>query len=481
MTHKLCLYIFFVFLFVKTYAQNNQILYGFDQLPQTLMLNPGAEVNYNKHIGVPFLSNIFFQVGATNKNINYNNVLADADNQSDRLRNVYEQNLSSNDYLMINQRLEVLNAGFRLKNPKFYLSFGMYEEIDGFGLYPEEFAELFFEGDDKNGDGIPELNEKTNFNEINFIGEFIGVFHVGISNQVNEKLNIGARLKIISGSVNMNSTSNNGSYSLSASPDGFHHNFDDLNVVLNTSGFIDPYGGDVFGDLSDNFGGLFFGHGNFGLGLDLGATYHVNDEITLTASVLDIDYVSYSNEVTSYIFANDFVLNDGTYFDPPEGNELNYWKDILTDYYNEEQIPIDTIQAGYNSYRSPKINTSAKYTFYHGGKTDESVFRNVKCYKCLTTDAILTSEVGIQTYTVFRPNKIGWAITGYYSREFNKYINAKITYTYDDFSPYNIGLGLSTHYKKINFYVTADNLLNLPKLKDSNYQSFQFGMNFIFQ
>ena len=44
----------------------------------------------------------------------------------------------------------------------------------------------------------------------------------------------------------------------------------------------------------------------------------------------------------------------------------------------------------------------------------------------------------------------------------------------------NIGLGFSTHIRAFNFYATADNLLALRKIKDSNYQSFQFGMNFIF-
>ena len=114
-------------------------------------------------------------------------------------------------------------------------------------------------------------------------------------------------------------------------------------------------------------------------------------------------------------------------------------------------------------------------------KGAKPVFRDVKCDKCLYNKGTYTSELGIQTYTIFRPEKIGWAVTAYYSRAFNQYINAKFTYTYDNFSPYNIGVGISTHYRRFNFYATMDNLLYLPRLKDSNYQSVQLGFNYILE
>ncbi|MCF6296784.1 MAG: DUF5723 family protein [Flavobacteriaceae bacterium] len=480
MTHKLCLYLSFIFLFVNSYAQNKQILYGFDQLPQTLLLNPGAEVDYNKHIAVPF-SNLHVQVGATNSRITYNNIFASASGLTESVRNVYNQNLSNNDYFLFNQRLEIINAGFRLKNPKYYLSFGMYEEIDAFSLYPKEVTQLFYEGNDKNGDGIPEFEQTTNFNNINYAVEFIGVFHIGITKKINDKLNVGVRFKILSGSLNFNSKKNTANYDLSESNTGFDHNFNNVNMIINSSGFLNNSGKGFGGNLTSNLGGLFFGNRNFGLGLDLGATYHISNEITITASVLDLDYIRYSNEIVSYKFAEKFVLNDDSFYNPTTGNEGRYWEDKLGAFYNLNEIPIDTIQSGYNSYRSPKINTSVKYTFNNKRKANKPVFRDVRCQECLSNGAVLTSELGIHTYTIFRPNKMGWAVTAFYSRELTRYLNTKITYTYDNFSAKNIGFGLSTHFKKFNFYATADNLLNLPKLKDSNYQSFQLGMNFMFE
>lgn len=64
--------------------------------------------------------------------------------------------------------------------------------------------------------------------------------------------------------------------------------------------------------------------------------------------------------------------------------------------------------------------------------------------------------------------------------DFGKIVLEKATCTIGKFSYYNISIGISTDIKSFNFYATADNLVALASIKNSNYQSFQFGMNFIF-
>jgi hypothetical protein len=144
---KQFLNIYIFFLVVSCYAQNKQLTYNFDQLPQTLMSNPGAVVNYKNHIGIPLLSSIYLQVGATNKNVTYNNVLA-GQSSEDALRSLNNiDDLSTKDYLQFNQQLVILYGGIRLKNKKHYVSFGMYTEMDGFSLYPEDIVEIYFYND----------------------------------------------------------------------------------------------------------------------------------------------------------------------------------------------------------------------------------------------------------------------------------------------------------------------------------------------
>ena len=484
--HKQLLSVIFIFLVANCYAQNKQLIYNFDQLPQTLMLNPGAVVDYDYHIGVPLISGLYLELGATNKNVTYNNVFAGQNSAGDVLRSLNDiDDLSTNDYFQFYQQIELLYGGMRLRNKKYYLSFGILEEMDGFSLYPEDVVKIYYDGDDRDGDGIPEFDRITDLNQLNMVGNMTGIFHVGISGKINERLNIGARLKLISGSVNFSTSRNSGLYQLSLSESSglYHHNFDNMNVIFNSSGLSAAETGDFEIDAQNYFKGLFFGNGNVGIGIDLGFTYKATEKITVTASLLDLDFINYSNDVTSYVVVNDFLVKDFDYFDPPFGDEKEYWKDKIDEYrfYYGENLPLDTLDIRYNYYRSPILNASAGYVMSNKSNGEKSVFRDVRCEKCLSVEEILTSEIGIQTYTIFRPDKIGWAVTAYYSREFNRYINAKITYTYDNFSRYNIGLGVSTHFQRFNFYATLDNLLYLHRLKDSNYQSMQVGFNFIFE
>ena len=46
------------------HAQNKQILFGFDEIPQNLMVNPSAKIYQKYHVSVPF-SGIYANVGIT--------------------------------------------------------------------------------------------------------------------------------------------------------------------------------------------------------------------------------------------------------------------------------------------------------------------------------------------------------------------------------------------------------------------------------
>jgi hypothetical protein len=253
--------------------------------------------------------------------------------------------------------------------------------------------------------------------------------------------------------------------------------------IILISGLINPDGENILNETSQILKGLFFMNGNIGVGLDLGLTYHVSDEIMITASVLDLDYLKYNNEVVKYEIKKDFVLADHEYFNPTPGDEFNYWNNKLDSYMDADNlngyIPVDTLQTSYATNHAPKFNASAKYRITRASnKKYNSVYRN--SYFVTPVRGELTTEFGLQTYVAFHPNKVIWAITPFVSRDINKYLSAKLTYTYHKFSATNFGFGISTHFKSFNFYITADNLLNLPKWKDSNYQSAQVGMNFMF-
>ena len=470
-----CTYLTLFLLCASAASQNMQILYDFDQMPQTLMLNPGAVVDYDKHFGVPLLSNVYAMGGSSSRDVTYNNLTEGSDSSGDVIRNLNDLGLNGKEIFLFHQQIELLNAGFRLKNPTYYLSFGMYQQTDGFSSYPEDFANLFFYGDDRDQDGSPEFGENYTANDVNTVFELVGVFHVGLSKKVNEKLNIGARLKLLSGSIGLETTDNTGVYNLGSDPlssQPYVHNFEDIEVRLNTSGILDSF--DLTNDVgtpAELIAGLFFVNKNLGAAIDLGFTYQHTEELSFSGSLLDLGIMSFQHKLTTIDFEDAQIASDD-YYDP-NGDELDYWRGK----YLSDELPLVTGENSFSYFRSPKLNASLRYDKRRKVKQDMSAFRNVRAD--LSSDYLISSY-GMQIYTEFRPKYLVWAVTGFYSREINKYLSMKATYTVDKFSYYNIGFGLSTHIKSFNFYATADNLVALASVKNSNYQSFQFGMNFIF-
>ena len=51
-------------------AQNKQILYDFNEIPQSLLLNPGMETDFKWYVGVPLLSGVSGYVGSNGISIN---------------------------------------------------------------------------------------------------------------------------------------------------------------------------------------------------------------------------------------------------------------------------------------------------------------------------------------------------------------------------------------------------------------------------
>ena len=453
-----------------------QILYDFDQLPQTLMLNPGSIVDYDKHIGVPFLSNVYAMGGASSRDVNYNNLIAGTEGNTEVLRNLQELGLSEKEVFLFHQQIEVLNGGLRLRNPDYYLSFGMYQQTDGYSSNPQDFIDLYLYGNDQNQDGNPEFDERFQANHVNAVFELVGVFHVGINKKVSDKLTIGGRLKLLSGSLGLETSSNEGNYYLT--PGGllnepYAHNYENLAVRLNTSGLLDSF------DLTDDIGspaelmaGLFFMNGSMGAAIDLGFTYKASDELIFTGSLLDIGMISFKHKLTTMDFEEAIIPSEDFY--DPSGKGLDYWRSL----WLSDELPLTTDEKSFSYFRSPKLNGSVRYEMQRKVKQDPQAFRNVRAD--LSSD-YLTSSFGMQVFTEFRPQYPIWAVTGFYSRQLTNFLSAKATYTVDKFSYYNLGLGVSAHIKSFNFYATADNLVALASIKNSNYQSVQFGMNFIFQ
>jgi len=465
----------FIFLFLTcfAFAQNKQLLYNYTDIPQSLLLNPGTEVNYKWHVGIPLLSHIHASAGASGVTA-YDLFADNGVNFNDKLRRVV-YNLDRNDYFTVNQQLEILSGGFAFGNsyePNKYLSFGLYQELDLHFYYPRDYAILALEGNQSN------IGREFDLGDLNGKGELISVLHVGLTTKVNKKFTYGIRGKIYSSLLNFKSTNNRGTFVTTEGTNNFYNHTFDLDLELQTSGYASLIDLDNDGQNDWNKKAvkelrkrLLFG-ANLGLGLDFGFTYHPKEQWTVTGSVQDLGFIYHTKDVETYKLKGEYTFEGINPLFPNNGSGQTadeYWQEISDNF--EDLFELDTISKNYISWRSPKLNGSVSYRY---GK------KNIKECNCTADEGDYLNEAGLQLFAIGRSRRPQFALSAFYRRQLFNFLSGKVTYAVDGFSKTNIGVGLSTHIGNVNFYIMADNLLEYQNLAKSNYASFQLGFNYIF-
>lgn len=451
-------------------SQNKQILYGFDDTPQALMLNPGSKVNYKKHYGIPLLSHIHINGGSSGVSA-YDIFKNDTDNINDRItKKLFE--MKDTDFFTATQQLDLINFGWKAKN-EIYFSGGIYQEFDFITYFPRDLAILAWEG---NRDY---LDYQFNLGEISTTGDFMTVYHFGANKQINDKLTVGARLKLYSSMFSYRSVNNSGTFVTRLGDEDseniYEHTVENADITVETSGYASlrelDGSGQVIGEI---LGRAFFG-GNIGVGVDIGFTYEINDAFTLSASVLDVGAIFHKKDIENYHAHGTYTLDGINLIFPPlsDGEATFPYYDDLEDEI-EREIPIDTLHNSYTQFRPAKINAAVSFGFGRFITSDDC--------DCLNMDKgnLHKQNVGFQFYSIFRPKGPQMAGTLFYKRRLNEYISAKATYTVDSYSFSNVGLGVSADVGSVNFYIAADNLLKYGNLAKAKSVSLQLGINLIF-
>ena len=450
-------------------SQNKQILYGFDDVPQSLMLNPGSKVTQQKHYGIPLLSQIHFNGGSSGVSV-YDIFKDGNDNINDRItQKLFE--MKNTDFFTATQQLELLNFGWRAKN-EIYFSGGIYQEFDFISYFPKDLAILAWEG---NRDY---LDYQFDLGEISTTGDFLTVYHFGLNKQITNKLTVGARLKVYSSMFSYRSVNNSGTFTTrlgdESSENIYEHTVENADVSVETSGYASLRDLDGASQVTNEILGRAFFGGNIGVGLDLGFNYDINDSWTLTGSAQDVGAIFHSKDVESYRAHGTYTLDGINLIFPPlsEGDSTFPYYDDLEDEI-EREIPIDTLTNSYTQFRPVKINAGISYGFGRFSASGEC--------DCLNRGGgtLHKQNVGLQFYSIFRPKGPQMAGTLFYHRRITNYLSAKATYTVDSYSFSNVGLGVSAAIGNVNFYLAADNLIRYGNLAKAKSVSLQLGFNII--
>ena len=446
-----------MFFIVFQMKSQQQLAFSFGETPQSLMLNPGGEVNYKYHYGIPVFSNVSFNAGSTGFELS-DLFLNNGETLNSKIRRLLGT-INKDDYINVNARIDILNGGYRY-NDRTYFSFGFYEEVDVTAYVPKDIADLIFFGN------RPLRNRAISLAELTAKAEVLGVLHFGISKKVDEKLNIGGRVKVYSSSLNIQTNHNAGTFTSTLNDTNIlRQTINSADVQIFTSGLIGP-NNSAFEKTSDLLSNTFLG-GNLGIGLDFGVTYHLSPQLELTASILDFGFIRHSKNVRNYKAEGDFTF-DGINFEFDPDNPRDYWQELEDDF--DDSVPSEENQEAYTSWRPTKINAALKYSF--------GELRRKQCFTA-TRKKYYYNSIGFQIHTVMRPRSPQLSFTSFFETSISENWRTKFTYTINDFSASLIGSGLTFQWGNVNVFGLVDNILGVSDIATASNISVNFGVNFV--
>lgn len=199
---------------------------------------------------------------------------------------------------------------------------------------------------------------------------------IGYSRPVNEKLTLGGRAKVLIGIANLDAHVNE----MSITP-----NINNLSWDVTTRGKMDVSmkGLELTSDANENYINDMDidspGIGGFGAGIDLGATYKILKQLTVSAAVIDLGFINWSKSSTTYASVNE----SHSYKASEEG----------TDIFDYDLIQFQTTDEtkGRTTAMRPTLNIGAEYTFFNNqlgiGVLSSTRFQKPETFSELTISA----------------------------------------------------------------------------------------------
>lgn len=427
------------------------------------MLNPafGNEQNY---VSIPALGNISVN---THGNFGYRDVIMSnpmypslSEKKMTTFLNPYisaEDALSGfstgNNRITGDVSMTILSAGFK--------AFGGYNTIEinsrtttGVSL-PYELFEFA-----KNTG-----NHSYDIGDINAHAQSFAEIAFGHSRQINDKLRLGAKLKVLVGlgraDVKMRNMKANltaedkwtitGEATADVSMKGFSYVSEEKKYNIEGSGTYERVNNvDLDG----------VGVGGFGMAVDLGGVYEINEDWTVSASVLDLGFISWTNDMLAENRSKSFVFNG--FHDVSVTSDRGEEIDTKVDRYGDQLADFANLtdmgdKGGRSTGIGATINVGAEYT--------------LPVYRKVSFGALCTSRInGAYSWTEGR-------LSANYAPL--NWLDGGVSFAVNSFTT-SMGWVLNLHPKGYNFFIGMDHILGKTSkemIPLSSNASLTVGMN----
>jgi hypothetical protein len=432
-------------------AQPNT-LYFMNSVHQADNLNPAVPNCCNGFYSIPVISGLYGNIA--NSGFDYDDLIhPGTGNMSDSLiidiLNV-KNKLGKKNYLITDLSIPIFGFGFLSGNS--FLSFEISNKVKLNVSYPENLVSLT----DGNASFIGEKNA-ANINQ--FGPDLINYyeFAFGWSRQITSKLRLGAKLKVLSGIAAIKNKQSdfklvtadttyamrletNLNYNISL-PVEFSY---DENGLIDS---IDYNSSNVVSDISPNR--------NFGLAIDFGAVYQLNDKFKLYGSITDLGFIrwgKFSNNIFQKgVFDYSGLSLDSVFNNNSDYNEFSAWGDSLKDFFH-----------------------------FNHSENKFTTFLNANAYIGATYDVAKFLNFGFLSRTSYYNRSIHQAFTLSANFKPVNSFSASISYSIMNREYKNLGLGLAYRLGPMQLYLITDNLYTSFMPKNSKVYNFMLGFNMVF-
>lgn len=392
-------------------AQLDATLYHMSTIPQVRYTNPSNGSDYKWYIGLPAISSIYANMH--NNGFVIEDLLKKRSDDSVYfdMNGLFDQ-LDDRNLLGFNLQVDLLAFGFKKGKNQFFMN--ITEKAMMRIRYPKDFLRLIWEG---NGAFI---DETLDFSGMALRFTEYREYAFGMSREFNDKLTIGAKVKILGGLANLSSKVSK--LELYTAPNTFELS-GTSDLKINTSIPED-----------DSFNKSLFSFTNFGLGIDMGATYKLTDDITLSGSIIDLGYIKWKRNTTN--ISND--LDNATF----KGNAIETFVDStgenpFTQIIDSLRLTFDNSSETHNAYNDgliPRIYVGGTYAINENNNAG----------------ALFHGEYFQGT---FYPS-----FTLSYNYKLPRWIGASASYSIMNGSFVNLGLGVSLNLGPFQLYLVSDNI-----------------------
>lgn len=280
------------FLILLTHFAHAQYLrssYFMESATNRIQLNPALRPSKG-FVDIPVLG--AFHVAASSNTLGVKDIYEIIEAEEDFFDNDKLFNrLKTDNRLNVNLNTDIISFGFYKGKGFWSGSLGLRADINA--SIPKSMMEYarMINNEELQGTKIFDIrNESLNVNLYTEAG-------IGYSREINKKLTVGAKLKFLLGVANLDMkvdqlyVEEGGTYSHIKSNANLDVSMKGMGVITE----IDEDGYEYISDVEFDE----FGIAGYGFGVDLGATYKVTKDLTVSAALLDLGFISWSKGSTT--------------------------------------------------------------------------------------------------------------------------------------------------------------------------------------